>query len=660
MGNRMSRKPDEDLPTRTSPGDQARGEPPHGDLLRAGAVVADRYRIVGLAGQGGMGEVYRAEDLKLQQTVALKFLPEGARDDPTRLDLLTNEVRIARQVSHPNVCRVYDIGESEGRYFLSMEWIEGEDLASVLREKGQLPRESAMLLARQLCAGLAAAHDRGVLHRDLKPSNVMLDERGVVRITDFGLAEFATAIRGHKVREGTPGYMAPEQLAGEEVTSRSDVYALGLVLYELFTGTRAYPGGRTLEDVTRGRENPLPVPSRLAPGVDPAVEEVILRCLEADPERRPPDARSVAESLPGNEAFEAALAAAQQRADRIVAFRTELGELRQAGLVRMSEAELSAVERYHEGVLTDLTRRFDIDVTERGKQLSLGMRVVSLLGSLALAASVFYFFYNIWGVFSLPAQVGILAAVPLLTVVLTGVVARREQGAYFTTMVGLLAFTCLIIDTQLLAATFSLAPSVFFPLVWGLLALLLAYGYGLRLLLAIGLLSASFFVVGAINHWAGGYWPLGLQRPEGLFPAAALLLGAAILAPGRQHAGFAQVYRLIGLFVLMFPLFLLSLSGGMSFLPFGRGPIEIGYQLVGFAASAGAIWVGIVRRFRETVYLGSFCFVLLLFSRFIDWWWEWMRRDLFFLIIALTAIVVLLILKRLRAAITAPPREAGP
>ena len=647
--------PDDEIPTRTSPSNRASA----GDLLQAGTLVADRYRIVELAGRGGMGEVYRAEDLKLDQTVALKFLPEGACHDPSRLALLVNEVRVARQISHPSVCRVYDICEADGRHFLSMEWIEGQDLASVLRTKERLPRDRALLVAGQLCAGLAAAHDRGVLHRDLKPSNVMLDERGVARITDFGLAEFAAAIHGDKAREGTPLYMAPEQLAGNEVTARSDLYSLGLVLYEIFTGRQAYPGGRTLGEVTRQREDPLPAPSRLAPDIDPAVEEVLLRCLEIDPERRPPDALAIAEGLPGGEAFAAALAAAQQRADRITAYRAELAELRRAGLVQMSEAELSSVEQYHTNVLTDLTRRFDVDVSDRGKQLSLGMRVVSLLGSVALAASAFYFFYSIWGLFSVPLQIGILVTAPAVTLVLTGIVARREQGVYFSSMLALLTFVCLIVDTQQLEATFGLTPSVFSPLAWGLLALILAYGYRLRLLLAVGLLSVGFFLAGTFNHWAGGYWPFSLQRPENFFPAAILLLVAAVSAPARQHGGFAQIYRLVGLFVLLLPILMIAMNGRMSYLPFESESIEVAYQLIGFIASAGVIWLGIAKGYRESVYAGSLFFVILLFHRFVDWWWDWIPRYLFFLIIALTAVAVLLVLKRLRSAITATPRGAG-
>ena len=178
-------------------------------------MLEERYRIVAMAGRGGMGEVYRAEDLKLSQTVALKFLPESIAQDGAALARFHREVRIARQVSHPNVCRVFDIGEADGLPFLTMEYVDGEDLATLLRRIGRLPSDKAMEVARQICAGLAAAHEHGVIHRDLKPANIMIDGRGKVRITDFGLAGVAGSLEAEGPGAGTPAYMAPEQLAGQ-------------------------------------------------------------------------------------------------------------------------------------------------------------------------------------------------------------------------------------------------------------------------------------------------------------------------------------------------------------------------------------------------------------------------------------------------------------
>jgi eukaryotic-like serine/threonine-protein kinase len=282
-----------------------------------GVVVAGRYRIMGLLGRGGMGEVYRADDLKLGQPVALKFLPAGLESSPDRLENLLEEVRTARQVSHANVCRIYDVGEAEGLHFLSMEYVDGEDLASLLRRIGHLPKDKAIQIARQICAGLAASHEIGVLHRDLKPANIMIDGRGRARITDFGLAGFAGEIDVANVA-GTPAYMAPEQLEGKDVTVRSDVYALGLVLYELFTGKQAFRAG-SLEERRRESHSAPSSPSSVMDGFDPAVERVILRCLEADPKLRPSSALAVAAALPGGDPIAAALAAGETPSPEMVA-----------------------------------------------------------------------------------------------------------------------------------------------------------------------------------------------------------------------------------------------------------------------------------------------------------------------------------------------------
>ena len=279
-----------------------------------GTLLGGRYRIVGRLGRGGMGEVYRADDLKLGQTVALKFLPPEVDADPARLTQLHTEVRMARQVSHPNVCRVYDIDEVDGQTFLSMEYVDGEDLASLLRRIGRFSPGRAVELARQLCAGLAAAHERGVVHRDLKPSNVMVDSTGKIRIADFGLAGAA----GEAVRAGTPAYMAPEQLAGAEVTPRSDIYALGLVLFEIFTGERAIEA-KNVAELLRKREEGIIPPSQIVPDLDPSVDRAVLRCLEDNPADRPPSALAVAAALPGGDPLAVALAAGETPSPEMVA-----------------------------------------------------------------------------------------------------------------------------------------------------------------------------------------------------------------------------------------------------------------------------------------------------------------------------------------------------
>ena len=284
-----------------------------------GLLISERYRIISRLGRGGMGEVYRANDLRLGQTVALKFLPESMTHDPGMLARFHNEVRIARQVTHPNVCRVYDIGEVEGQPFISMEFVDGEDLATLLRRIGRLPQDKAIEIARRLCAGLAAAHSQGVLHRDLKPANIMLDGRGQVVITDFGLAGLSEQMQGAEVRNGTPAYMAPEQLTGREVSFQSDIYALGLVLYEMFTGKPAHKANSLAEMVKIREESQPESLTTLVHEIDPAVERIVLKCLEPDPRNRPSSALAVAAALPGGDPLAAALAAGETPSPEMVA-----------------------------------------------------------------------------------------------------------------------------------------------------------------------------------------------------------------------------------------------------------------------------------------------------------------------------------------------------
>ena len=260
--------------------------------LAPGSVLADRYRIERLLGRGGMGEVYKAQDLRLGQTVALKFLPPELAQEPERLELFHREVRLARQVTHPNVTRVYDIVESDGHLFLSMEFVDGEDLAAALKRRGRFEAREGVELMRQICAGLAAIHATDVLHRDLKPANIMIDRAGRIHLMDFGLAAGA---RGHAATGGTPGYMAPEQLLEHTSSIKSDIYALGLVLHEIFTGARGHPSTTVDELVSAHRDGTAAAAIETSLGaVEPSMAAAILACLQRDPAQRPASARDVA------------------------------------------------------------------------------------------------------------------------------------------------------------------------------------------------------------------------------------------------------------------------------------------------------------------------------------------------------------------------------
>lgn len=291
-----------------------------GSLFPAGSVLAGRYRLVARLGQGGMGDVYRAEDLKLGESVALKFLPLSLSLDPDTLARFHQEVRLSRQVAHRNVCRVFDIAEADGWSFLTMEYIDGEDLASLLRRIGRLPEAKAIQLARQLCAGLAAAHEVGILHRDLKPSNVMIDGEGRAKISDFGVAHLFDGLKEGMEVAGTPAYMAPEQIQGEVSDVRSDVFALGLVFYEMFTGERPFEAEDLVPMVLRGgRAEPVTPPSDHLPTLDPGIEDLIMAMLDDEPSARPSSALEVAAMLPGGDPLAAALEAGETPSPEMVA-----------------------------------------------------------------------------------------------------------------------------------------------------------------------------------------------------------------------------------------------------------------------------------------------------------------------------------------------------
>lgn len=271
-----------------------------------GAVIADRYRIERLLGRGGMGEVYKAQDMTLGTTVALKFVLAQRAGDPLWLERLRQEVRLARQVTHANVCRVFDIGQAGQDAFISMEYVDGEDLGALLRRVGRLSGEKTIEIAQQICEGLGAAHDKGILHRDLKPGNIMIDGQGRVRITDFGIAA-AVPRQGQQTSiAGSPSYIAPEVLRGGAPSLWSDIYSLGLVLYECVTGRQAFMAA-SFADRREDRSLPLS-PCATAKEVDPALERIILECMEEQPELRPSSVYAVAGALPGRDPLAAVLA----------------------------------------------------------------------------------------------------------------------------------------------------------------------------------------------------------------------------------------------------------------------------------------------------------------------------------------------------------------
>jgi eukaryotic-like serine/threonine-protein kinase len=274
------------------------------DDIGPGSLLGSRFEVLGVLGAGGMGVVYKARDRELDDLVALKMLRRDVAGDQVLVSRLKTELKLARRITHPNVLRTFDFGEVDGHAFISMELVRGITLRAMLEDagdSGRLPFAAAMRLARQLVGGLAAAHALEILHRDIKPENAILDPAGNLKLMDFGLARPVERRERGETREGwivgTPHYIAPEQIEGREPDKRSDVYACGVVLFELFTGRLPFDGGTPMEVLSKHLREEPPRPASFWLEIPPALEALVLRCLAKDPERRPADAAALLAEL---------------------------------------------------------------------------------------------------------------------------------------------------------------------------------------------------------------------------------------------------------------------------------------------------------------------------------------------------------------------------
>jgi len=341
---------------------------------------------------------------------------------------------------------------------------------------------------------------------------------------------------------------------------------------------------------------------------------------------------------------------AQRRADEIQVFRTELARLEAEKVIAITNDQRSTLTQHHDALLTQYTQSFDIDRDTQAKQLSLGMRIASFLGALALAASVFFLFRQYWGLFPTVAQVTLLMTTSLGSLVATFLIAHRDSTGYFAKLAAMVAFACFVLNIALIGQIFNITPSDKALLPWATLAFLLAYNLDLRLLLAAGILCVIAFISARTGTWSGMYWIDFGRRPENFFPAAIILFFLPSVLSHVRFTGFGAIYRVFALISLLLPVLILSNWGLGSYLTMDVKTIEHAYQALGFILSAAAIWYGARHDCSEVVNTGMTFFVIFIYTKFYDWWWKLVPKSVFFLIIGLTAILFILVMKRLRTS----------
>ena len=340
--------------------------------------------------------------------------------------------------------------------------------------------------------------------------------------------------------------------------------------------------------------------------------------------------------------------AAQMRVDRIASFNEELQYLEQEKVLELTDEQLQAIADYQDNVFYDLSEQFDVDINRREKQLTFGMRIASLLGALALAVSVFFLFYQYWGLLSTSIQIGILMSAPVASLFATLYASTKEKSRYFTKLLALVCFACFVLNVVVLGQIYNITPSDNAFIAWAALAFLLAYSCDVRLLLVAGILCVGGFISARVGVWSGLYWIHFGMRPENFFVPSLLFFLLPFYLPHNRFTGFHSMYRVFGLLGFFIPVLILAYAGNLSYMYLDEDIIEGFYTLLGFIASAGLIVVGIRNGLTDVIYTANAVFIFFLYTKIYVWWWDWMPKYMFFLIVGLIAVLILFIFKRLR------------
>jgi len=352
-------------------------------------------------------------------------------------------------------------------------------------------------------------------------------------------------------------------------------------------------------------------------------------------------------------------AEAQQRADDIRVFNVELQRLEKIGVLELDAEQRDAVTTHHESLLSQLTVDFDIDRDPTAKRLSLGMRIASMIGAFALAASVFFLFYQFWGWFTPTVQSAILIVAALSTFLIAVWTQKRDSSGYFAKLAATVALMCFVLNITMLGQIFNITPSDKALLPWAAFALLLAYAFDLRLLLVAGIGCLIAFIAARVGAWSGMYWIHFGERPENFFPAAILLFLLPEFIDHRRFAGFAPTYRIMAILTLFLPMLALAHWGEGSYFLLDSAIVEGVYQSLGFAGTAFIIWYGARRQWPGVVNTGVTLFVVFLYTKLFDWWWDAMPKYLFFLLLGLIAVLLLVMLQRFRKVDLVSARKEG-